>query len=196
MMGHLARTLYVRRELLDPTDAPRTSDGDPDWDALDTGEQAIYERCVSAVLSKYARYTASPTITSYVGERTTAKSRISVTVASRLYLVGIVRGRLIYGSDHPAQRVRAPLRRARESLPGRQRREPDAAGVEVVEGRGSEAIDQLEYLGGATGGARPNVLVALDEAGTVRRRRRVPGRLRGLDREIPQRARPHGRRPA
>lgn len=40
--------------------------------------------------------------------------------------------------------------------------------LEVLEGRDSDVIPQLERLGGSSGGARPKVLVALNEAGEVR----------------------------
>ncbi|MEA2666405.1 MAG: serine/threonine-protein kinase HipA [Candidatus Eremiobacteraeota bacterium] len=40
--------------------------------------------------------------------------------------------------------------------------------LEVLEGRDSDVIPQLERLGGSSGGARPKVLVAMNEAGEVR----------------------------
>jgi serine/threonine-protein kinase HipA len=42
------------------------------------------------------------------------------------------------------------------------------ASLEVLEGRDSDVIPQLERLGGSSGGARPKVLVAMNEAGEVR----------------------------
>lgn len=42
------------------------------------------------------------------------------------------------------------------------------ASLEVLEGRDNDVIPQLERLGGSSGGARPKVLLAMNEAGEVR----------------------------
>ena len=51
--NQLARVLYVTLERIDPSDVVTHKDGDADWDALTASEQAVYRRCICAVLGEY-----------------------------------------------------------------------------------------------------------------------------------------------